>query len=103
MNTNGGESEPVFVSIRGLPVAFSLAGFAALLSLPPNVKRQVRFCNRRIAERVDVSRIASYSRFHFASVAQLDRALASGARGCRFDPCRTQSFPKGGEYCIDCI
>ena len=27
---------------------------------------------------------------HFASVAQLDRALASGARGCGFDPRRTQ-------------
>jgi hypothetical protein len=28
----------------------------------------------------------------FASVAQLDRALASGARGCGFDPRRTQTL-----------
>ena len=29
-----------------------------------------------------------------ALVAQLDRALASGAKGCRFDPCRAHSLGK---------
>ena len=46
---------------------------------------------------------ATFSRLFDAPVAQLDRALASGAKGYRFDPCRAHHTRRQGRMASESL